>query len=477
MNVRVLACPRFPIAGLLIALSVVFSNARPAAAQDIVLHSDDISSVSGNWVHQDSYSGAHNRKMQSNDYGWSAIDAPLEWPGDYFEATFNARAWTGYRVWLRLKAADNSKWNDSVWVQFSDSTVGGEPAYRIGTSSGLLINLEECGGCGVSDWGWSGHAWWSPQALAVEFPSDGPHTIRIQTREDGVEVDQIVLSSSTYMSSAPGRSRDDSTILPRGYDTVSGPAAPQEAPPPAEQPQPAPPPAPAPAPSPAGGRVRIATWNIHFGGGDPWGQAQAIADSGADVIAIQEASTWDEYMPATYSDRLQQLTGQRWYSLWAGASECGGGCQGTMILSRYPIVDQSTTVLAGMPAARALIDVGGVQFNMLSLHLEYYDTGLRSTQLVQFMEWARSFGGPRIAAGDFNSWWGEWWIAVMEGEYTDTWQDTTGSDENGYTLNGTVRFDYLFRAHDGNWRLSPTATWTQWGSSDHAMLIADYEVR
>jgi len=40
-----------------------------------------------------------------------------------------------------------------------------------------------------------------------------------------------------------------------------------------------------------------------------------------------------------------------------------------------------------------------------------------------------------------------------------------------------VRFDYLFRAYDQNWRLTPTACWTQWGSSDHAMLIADYQVQ
>ena len=80
--------------------------------------------------------------------------------------------------------------------------------------------------------------------------------------------------------------------------------------------------------------------------------------------------------------------------------------------------------------------------------------------------------------GDFNSWWGEWWIGQMETEYTDTWQDVTGSDENGYTLNGTVRFDYLFRSRDDSWRLTPTSSWVQWtGLSDHAALIAEYTVR
>ena len=94
------------------------------------------------------------------------------------------------------------------------------------------------------------------------------------------------------------------------------------------------------------------------------------------------------------------------------------------------------------------------------------------------MESARQFSAPRIVGGDFNSWWGEWWIAQMESEYTDTWQDVTGSDLNGYTLNGTVRFDYLFRSRDQASRLTPTACWVQsTGLSDHALVIADYQVR
>ena len=328
-------------AALLTALTLL--TARSASAQDIVLHSGDIASVSGNWAPVDSYSGADARKMQSVDYGWSSTDAPLASPSEYFEATFNARAWTGYRVWLRLKASENSKWNDSVWVQFSDSLVSGEPTYRIGTSSGLLVNLEECAGCGVSGWGWSGHAWWASQALAVEFPSDGPHTIRIQTREDGVEIDQIVVSSSSYMSASPGSSRDDSTILPRSSDSSTPqappPASPPPAAPPAPEPAPAPAPAPDPAPAPSSGRVRIATWNIKFGSGDPWGQAQAIANSGADIVAVQEAQTWEENMPVTYrgtpaaadgSDLVQRMGRRRRMLGWLpgdddpqSPSDCG----------------------------------------------------------------------------------------------------------------------------------------------------------
>ena len=239
MDVRVRAYSRIAVPGrravlsclgLLAALSFNPLTVRSAAAQEVVLHAIDVGSVSGNWARVDSSSGAGNKKMGSNDGGWSSTDAPQASPGNYFEATFNAQAWVGYRVWLRMKAAGNSKWNDSAWVQFSDSLVSGDARYRIGTSSALLVNLEECFGCGVSNWGWSGGAWWVSQPLTVEFPSDGAKTIRIQTREDGVEIDQIVLSPSSYMNTAPGRSRDDSTILPRSAGSSTPSPAP--APPP-----------------------------------------------------------------------------------------------------------------------------------------------------------------------------------------------------------------------------------------------------
>jgi hypothetical protein len=40
------------------------------------------------------------------------------------------------------------------------------------------------------------------------------HTIRIQTREDGLAIDQIVLSPSAYLSVSPGALVNDTTILP-----------------------------------------------------------------------------------------------------------------------------------------------------------------------------------------------------------------------------------------------------------------------
>jgi len=43
----------------------------------------------------------------------------------------------------------------------------------------------------------------------------GTQTIRVQQREDGTIIDQIVLSPDVYLAIAPGSRRGDSTILPR----------------------------------------------------------------------------------------------------------------------------------------------------------------------------------------------------------------------------------------------------------------------
>ena len=186
------------------------------AADEVVAYASDVSTVSGNWALTSSGTGAAGQLMSSGDYGASNTDAPLSNPSDYFEVPFSATANTPYHVWVRLRASGNSKWNDSVWAQFSDAVSGGGAAlYRIGSTSGLLLNLEQCSGCGTSGWGWVDGAYWLAQVSTVRFASSGQHTIRVQTREDGVQVDQIVLSPSTYLTQAPGASSNDSTIVPR----------------------------------------------------------------------------------------------------------------------------------------------------------------------------------------------------------------------------------------------------------------------
>jgi endonuclease/exonuclease/phosphatase family metal-dependent hydrolase len=210
---------KFQLAALLILAAIVRQTAPSAAASDVVLYSSDVTAAQGNWVNAASSSAAAGRTMSSSDSGWSSLNAPLASPSDYFEATFTAPANTPYKIWVRLRAGGDSKWNDSIWLQFSDATnLSGSAVYRINTTSGLLLNLEPCSGCGDSGWGWQGGAYWLNQVSTVEFGSTGTHTVRVQTREDGVMVDQIVLSPATYLTSPPGSVNGDGTILPENRD-------------------------------------------------------------------------------------------------------------------------------------------------------------------------------------------------------------------------------------------------------------------
>jgi endonuclease/exonuclease/phosphatase family metal-dependent hydrolase len=194
-----------------------------AAASEVVLYASEASLVRGNWAAASSTTAAGGRLMRSNDYGFSSANAPQASPANYFEMSFAADAGTTYRVWLRLRAGGNSKWNDAVWVQFNDSlTTSGSAIYRIGTTSGLMVNLERCNSCGLSGWGWHNTAYWLSQSTYVRFAASGNHTVRVQTREDGVEVDQIILSPVKYVSSAPGQIINDSTVVSKTTTSSGG---------------------------------------------------------------------------------------------------------------------------------------------------------------------------------------------------------------------------------------------------------------
>jgi hypothetical protein len=49
-------------------------------------------------------------------------------------------------------------------------------------------------------------------------------TIRIQQREDGVRIDQVVISADRYAASAPGTAKQDATIVPSAGATGSKPS-------------------------------------------------------------------------------------------------------------------------------------------------------------------------------------------------------------------------------------------------------------
>jgi hypothetical protein len=183
-----------------------------------VIYSGDIpaGAIHGSWSRSSDPTSPNSLKLATPDKGRVSADTPLASPTDYVDVTFTANAGVPYRLWLRMQALNNNKYNDSLWVQFSDAQIGGSSIYPLNSTSGLDVNLAtDSTGTNLSGWGWADGAYWLSQTTTFTFPTSGTHTLRIQVREDGVQFDQIVLSPSTYRASPPGPPQNDSTIVPK----------------------------------------------------------------------------------------------------------------------------------------------------------------------------------------------------------------------------------------------------------------------
>jgi endonuclease/exonuclease/phosphatase family metal-dependent hydrolase len=234
------------------------------------------------------------------------------------------------------------------------------------------------------------------------------------------------------------------------------------------------------------------TWNIQHGNNasgayDLMSQVQFMVAQNADVIALQEVQTWDVNQPPLLKSMLEQLTGQTWTLVWAPVN-ASAGTEGNVLLTRLPVVSSTTQQLhatsdwtamySNRSVAQATVLVGSVPINVFATHLDYYTPSYRTIQEQQLMAWLWNFSGPRLTGGDFNSWWGESWITTMETQNTDTWRDVTGLRDLGYTVNQAVRFDYIFRSIDNNWRVTPTNCFAPVTYlSDHNPVVADFKVQ
>jgi hypothetical protein len=195
-----------------------FTTGAAATPKDIVIYASDIaaSAIHGVWSKASDPTSPNGIKLVTPDNGWTSADAPLASPADYIDITFSASASVPYTLWLRMHALNDNKYNDSLWVQFSDAQAGGSSIYPMNSTSGLDVNLaSDSTGSSLAGWGWDNRAYWLAQTTTLTFATSGTHTVRIQVREDGVQFDQVVLSPSRYLSSPPGPLRNDSTIVPK----------------------------------------------------------------------------------------------------------------------------------------------------------------------------------------------------------------------------------------------------------------------
>jgi hypothetical protein len=278
----------------------------PTTASDIVLTATNVTTIRGNWRRIGSTASPGGQAVQSVEKGWSKTDKPWADPGNYVEATFQPAARTPYRVWLRMKAGRTS--DDSVWVQFTGSlNAANKPLWRVGTTNALPVVLENCKGCGVSGWGWQDAAPWIATPSIVRFASNAPQTVRVQTREDGVIIDEIVLSPATYLSEAPGAPSNDGTTLPGNVRALTPRTVALRA---------------------ADATAWKGTWTVQSDSTAAGGQRLASANNGATVNAALSS-------PANYAQFNFAAIGGVKYRVWYRMSAAGNSKANDSIWVQY----------------------------------------------------------------------------------------------------------------------------------------------
>ena len=462
------------------------STTSSSIATNVVLNASSAGTRSGGWVIASDSGAAGGAVIRHPDAGAGKIVTALASPTHYFEMTFDAVAGAPYRLWLHGRAQSDYWGNDSVFVQFSNSVdASGNAVYRIGTTSATEVNLEDCKDCGLSGWKWQDNGWGSGVlGPRLYFASTGQVRMRVQTREDGLSIDQIILSPTTYLSSSP----------PATSASAPAPTAP------------APAPEPAPTPAPTGSTLKVLEWNIHHGVGtdgvyDINRLATWMATMNPDVILLNEVekyTSWgNEDQPARFKSMLQSKTGRTWYAHFSqefGSWSSNG--KGHLILSVYPFDSTSRTTItqsSGLKWAGAIgqatITVNGRRINLLLTHLDPYDQTMRLTQARDVLAWASSFAENKILSGDMNAWPDQSSILELYKYYRDSWVDAANlgtasapSDISPYGATKNGRIDYiLYSKGASNLVVRSSKVYdTRSGGvmpSDHRPVMTTFEVR
>lgn len=182
-----------------------------AARSEVVIYASDVVRMEGEYQLVADATAAEGYRLANRDQYQARIETAVADPSTYAEFTFYAEAGRPYQLWMRGKAQRNHYTNDSVHVQFD-----GVEYAQIGTTGSVIVNLEEDGGAGILEWGWQDTGYgWGVLGEPITFVTTGLQRVRIQPREDGLSIDQIVLSPERYFAMSPGTLKQDATIVAR----------------------------------------------------------------------------------------------------------------------------------------------------------------------------------------------------------------------------------------------------------------------
>jgi len=476
--------PKFMSYAFAILLSFAWVANAHANSNDVVLYASKAPVRAGTWAVKADATAAGGFLIGTPDLGAPKVLAPRAQPANYFEIKFPAYAGLPYHLWIRSKSLNNATSNDSVYVQFSDSvTAAGTATARIGTTSAETVVLQACNGAAESAWGWSDNGWCGA-GTPLYFQTTGTHTLRVQVREDGLSIDQIVLSPQTFLTTAPGKAVKDATVLAANLPVLTSATVSIQA----SSASGAAPLAVAftPKVTLSNGSVTSYAWN--FGDGQS-SSAQlpshvyqtsgnytaklTITDSagtlasaatvvsvtgtatstklrvvqanisygghGTDnVLNLDRVATWLVKMnpdvaslteviggwndPALITALMKQKTGLTWYSAYA--PKYAGCPEGVMVLSKWPIVSSAQYFMSyQMPIVEATVKVNGKPISFFATHFQWPAgaSGERQVQAHQLITFASKFAEPRVVAGDFNAQVGTPEIDILLQQYFGGW--------------------------------------------------------
>src|SRR5690606_28403174 len=151
---------------------------------------------------------------------------------------------------------------------------------------------------------------------------------------------------------------------------------------------------------------RVATYNVHYGFGEDWryapeAMADAIAESGADVVALQEVSVG---LASAYGTDLARWLGRR-LGMRVRFAPTVNGTLGDAVLSRLPVVAFRSVPLPPDDADRKQVAVAEIAVGPETVRFLATHFGLTpEEQAVQTTGVLEAAGtGPSILAGDLNA--------------------------------------------------------------------------
>jgi PKD repeat protein len=476
--------PKFISLSFAMLLSFAWAATAHASSNDVVLYASKAPVRAGTWAVKADSTAAGGFLIENPNLGAAKLLVPLAKPQSFFEIKFPAYAGQAYHLWIRARSLNNSTSSDSVYMQFSDSvTQAGSAIDRIGTTSAEAVVLQACTGAQERGRGWSDNGWCS-LGKPMYFQNTGSHTLRVQVREQGLSIDQIVLSPQTYLSAAPGTPVNDSTLLAANLPVLSSAQVSIQV----SSTSGSAPLAVAFTPTVTLSSGSISSYGWNFGDGQSSAEQQpshvyqssgnytaklTVTDSlgtsasastvlsvtgtasstklrvvqanisygghgtdnilnlnrttnllvkmNPDVASLSEAiGGYND--PLLITSLMKQKTGLTWYSAYAPKYPgCG---EGVMILSKWPIVSTAQNFMSyQMPIVEATLNVNGKLISFFATHFQWpkSDSYQRQVEANQLVSFASKFAEPRIIGGDLNAQVGTPEVNIILQQYYGGW--------------------------------------------------------